>query len=193
MCKYKKAFDTTISSCLDPSKFIASPGTRNRRSKLTTEEYEKLSLERKVAEDQKRTVYQKCAVQDRRDAIYRNVVSPLYWLAKVGNDNGKDYIVIEPRKEQHAKVRRSSGFSNDSDKVEIQGFWNRIQTPNFNSDLGVDGDAERWFEDIRTISTSIFLRRRRLKFKLPPVRIAILDTGCDLTLKSFQAAKCFKG
>ncbi|KAH8742411.1 peptidase S8/S53 domain-containing protein, partial [Diaporthe sp. PMI_573] len=26
-----------------------------------------------------------------------------------------------------------------------------------------------------------------------PIRIAILDTGCDLTLKSFQEAKCFKG
>jgi hypothetical protein len=196
MCKYKKAFDTAISNCLDPSKFIESPSTRKRRSRLTPEEYEKLSPERKAAEDQKRTEYQKSAVQDRREAIYHNVVSPLYWLAKVGND-GKDDMFIKPRKQQHAKVRRQSNFSDDPDKAEIQELWKRVRTPNFNSDRRVDGSAEKWFEDIRAIATLVFRRRRildvRMGIKLPPVRIAILDTGCDLTLKSFEAAKCFKG
>lgn len=197
ICKYKKAFDTAISNCLDPSKFIESPSTRKRRSRLTPEEYEKLSPERKATEDQKRTAYQKRAVQDRREAIYHNVVSPLYWLAKVGNDDGKDDMFIRPRKQQHAKVRRPSTFSDDPGKAEIQELWKRVQTPNFNSDRRVDGSAERWFEDIRAISTLVFRRRRildvRMGIKLPPVRIAILDTGCDLTLKSFQAAKCFRG
>ena len=197
MCKYKKAFDTAISNCLDPSKFIESPSTRKRRSRLTPEEYEKLSPQRKAAEDQKRIEYQKRAVQDRREAIYHNVVSPLYWLAKVGNDDGKDDMVIKPRKQQHAKVRRQSTFSDDPDKAEIQELWKRVQTPNFNSNQRVEGSAERWFEDIRAISNLVFRRRRildvKMGIKLPPVRIAILDTGCDLTLKSFQAAKCFKG
>jgi hypothetical protein len=197
MCKYKKAFDTAISNCLDPSKFIESPSTRKRRSKLTAEEYEKLSPQRKAAEDQKQTEYQKRAVQDRREAIYHNVVSPLYWLAKVGNDDGKDDMVIKPRKQQHAKVRRQSTCSDDPDKAEIQELWKRVQTPNFNSDQRVEGSAERWFEDIRAISNLVFRRRRildvKMGIKLPPIRIAILDTGCDLTLKSFQAAKCFKG
>jgi hypothetical protein len=44
MCKYKKAFDTIISNYLDSSKFIESLSTRKRRSRLTLEEYEKLSL-----------------------------------------------------------------------------------------------------------------------------------------------------
>ncbi|KAL7922387.1 hypothetical protein ACQKWADRAFT_78429 [Trichoderma austrokoningii] len=190
MCTYKKAFDTAISNCLDPSKFIESPSTRKRRSRLIPEEYEKLSPQRKAAEDQKRAEYQKRALQDRREAIYHNVVSPLYWLAKVGNDDGKDDMVIKPRK-------RQSTFSDDPDKAEIQNLWTRVRTPNFNSDQRVEGSAERWFEDIRAISNLVFRRRRildiRTGIKLAPVRIAILDTGCDLTLKSFQAAKCFKG
>ncbi|RMZ91634.1 hypothetical protein DV736_g1131, partial [Chaetothyriales sp. CBS 134916] len=189
-CKYKKAFDTAISNCLDPSKFIESARTRKRRSRLTPEEYEKLSPQRKAAEDKKRTEYQKRAVQDRRDAIYHNVVSLLYWLAKVGND-GKDEMFIKPRKKQQPT------FSDNPDKAEIQELWKRVQTPNFNSNGRVEGSAERWFEDIRAISYLVFRRRRlldvRMGIKLPPVRIAILDTGCDLTLKSFQAAKCFKG
>ncbi|KAH8689757.1 hypothetical protein GQ44DRAFT_734348 [Phaeosphaeriaceae sp. PMI808] len=185
-CKYKKAFDTAISNCLNPGKFIESPSTRKRRSRLTPED-------RGPEADR----VQKRAVQDRREAIYHNVVSPLYWFAKVGNDDGNDDMFIKPRKQQHAKVRRRSTFSDDPDKAEIQELWNRVQTPNFNRDRRVEGSAERWFEDIRAISNLVFHRRRildvRMGIKLPPVRIAILDTGCDLTLKSFQAAKCFKG
>ncbi|KAL7933158.1 hypothetical protein V8C35DRAFT_60772 [Trichoderma chlorosporum] len=197
MCTYKKAFDTAVSNCLDPSKFIESPSTRKRRSRLSPKEYEKLSPQQKAAEDEKRAEYQKRAVQDRREAIYHNVVSPLYWLAKVGNDDGKDDMVIRPRKQQQAKVRRQSTFSDDPDKAEIQKLWKRVQAPNFNSNGRAEGSAERWFEDIRAISNLVFRQRRILdstmKIKLAPVRIAILDTGCDLTLKSFQAAKCFKG
>jgi len=197
MCKYKKAFDTAISNCLDPSKFIESPSTRKRRSRITPEEYEKLSPQRRAAEDQKRTEYQKRAVQDRREAIYHSVVSPLYWLAKIGNDEENFDLVIKSRKHQHTKVRRQSTFSDDTDKAEIQKLWKRVQTPNFNSDRRVEGSAETWFEDIRAISNLVFRRRRMLDvkmgIKLAPVRIAILDTGCDLTLKSFQSAKCFKG
>ncbi|KAH8194218.1 hypothetical protein TruAng_011615 [Truncatella angustata] len=176
-CKYKKVFDTAISNCLDPSKFIESPSTRKRRSRLTPKEYEKR------------------AVQDRRDAIYHNVVSPLYWLAKVGNDDGKDDLVIKPRKQRHTNVRRQSTFADDPDRAEIQELWKRVRTPNFNSTGQVEGSAERWFEDIRAISKLVFRQRRSVGkgIKLPPVRIALLDTGCDLTLKSFQAAKCFKG
>lgn len=196
MCKYKEAFDTAASNCLDPSKFIESPGTRKRRSKILPEEYEKLSPQQKAIEDQKRTEYQKRAVQDRRDAIYHNVVSPLYWLAKVGSHDGKDDTVIKPRKQQHVKVRRQSTFPDDPDKAEIQDLWRRVQTPSFNSNQRVEGSAERWFEDIRVISQLVFRRRRildvRNKIKLAPVRIAILDTGCDSSLESFQGAECFK-
>ncbi|KAK2593254.1 hypothetical protein QQS21_009053 [Conoideocrella luteorostrata] len=195
MCKYKEAFDTAIINCLDPSKFTESPNTRKLRSRLTPEEYEELSPQRRAAEDQKRTEYQKCAMQDRRNAIYHNVVSPLYWLAKVGYDNGKHDMVIKRRMQQHAEARKST-FSDDPDKAEIQELWKRVQTPNFNSDGRVEGSAERWFEDIRAIANLVFCRRRKIArtgIKLPPVRIAILDTGCDLTLQSFQAANCFKG
>lgn len=196
-CKYKKAFDTAVSNCLDPRKFIESPSARKRRSKLTPEEYEKLSPQRKADEDQKRTEYQNRAVRDRQESIYHNIVSPLYWLAKVGNDHGNVDMFVKPRKQLHANVRRQSTFSDDPDRAEIQELWKRIQTPNFNSDRRVEGCAETWFEDIRAISNLVFRRRRilntRMGVKLPPVRIAIIDTGCDLTLKSFLAAKCFKG
>jgi hypothetical protein len=158
MCKYNTAFDTAVSNCLDPSKFIASSRTRKRRSKLSSKDYEYLSLEEKAVEDQKQLVYRNCAVQDRRDAIYHNIVSPLYWLAKVGNDDGKHHMSIKYRKQQHAKVRRSSTFSHDREKAEIQELCNPVQALNFHSDRRADGGAERWFEDIRTISTSVFLR-----------------------------------
>ncbi|KAH8744318.1 hypothetical protein F5883DRAFT_590309 [Diaporthe sp. PMI_573] len=197
MCKYKKAFDTAISNCLDPSKFIENPSTRKQRSRIIPEEYEKLSPQLKAAKDEERKEYQKRAVQDRREAIYHNVVSPLYWLAKVGNHDGQDDMVIKPRKQQHSKVLRQSTFSDDPDKAEIQKLWKRVQTPHFNSNQRAEGSAEKWFEGIQAISRLVFRQRRILdvkkQTKANPIRIAILDTGCDLTLKSFQEAKCFKG
>jgi hypothetical protein len=196
-CRYKEIFDIAVSNCLDPLKFMETPGTRKRRSKLTPEDYGKLSPEGKATEDQKRMVYQKRAIQERREAIYEHIVSPLKWLATVGYNDGKDDVLIKPRGQQHATTRRSSTASDDPDKAEIQEFWRSFQTPNFNSNPRVDRSDERWLEKIREISTILVFRRRqelvKEGIKLPPVRIAILDTGCDLTLKFFQAAKCFKG
>ncbi len=196
MCRYKRAFDLAVSNCLDHTKFIESPGTRKKRIRLNLEEFEELPPERRAAVKQKQIEYQKRAIQDRREAIYHHVVSPLYWLAKIGNDDGKDECLIKPRKRQHAEVRHQSTSPDDLDKVETQELWKRVQTPSFNSDERVERSAETWFEDIQAISNLVFRRRRkldvRMRVKLPPVRIAILDTGCDLTLKFFQRANCFK-
>ena len=189
-CKYKNAFDTAISSCLSPSKFMESLQTRKRRSRMSSEDYRELSPERKVIEDANRAKYNEMAIRDRREAIYHNVVSPLYWLAKVGNDNGKDDIFIEPRK--HVGDRPPISLD-DPNRAEVERLWKRVQTPSFNSNSRAKEGGEKWFEDLRAISNLVFLRRRKMGFKLPPVRIAILDTGCDLTLGSFETAKCFKG
>ncbi|KAI4690378.1 hypothetical protein J4E81_007531 [Alternaria sp. BMP 2799] len=191
-CRNKFAFDDAISNCMNPNKFIESSKTREKRSRLSPDRYKNLSPHLKAIEDGKRAKYHALAMQDRREAIYKHVVSPLYWLATVGYDNGNNDVFIEPSKQQHGKDHRPTFAPEEADRAELKRLSKQLQNPTFNSGAHVKEDAERWFEDIRAISSLVF-RRRRMGTKLPPLRIAILDTGCDTSLNCFRAAQCFKG
>ena len=191
-CRHKFAFDDAVSNCMNHNKFIESHKTRKQRSRLSPGDYEKLSPEEKIIENEERAKYQALAIQDRRAAIYEHVVSPLYWLATVGYNNGNSDIFIEPRKQQRDKDHRRPPSPEDPDRAEVERLSKQLQTPSFNSNSHVQEDAGRWFEDIKGISNLVFLRRR-MGPKLPPLRIAILDTGCDRGLGIFKTAQCFKG
>jgi len=182
-CKYKKAFDTAIANCLDPSKFIESPEIRRKRKHLSFEDYQKFSPKQKRAEDRLRAEYQKRTVQDRRAAIYHNVVSPLYWLAKVGNSDTGDVRFIKLRKQKNTKRRQSTY----AEGPEVVKFWSQIKSPSssFSCNPRIDGNAEKWVDGIRDLSNYIGICQRSLRARLRPIRIAVLDTGCDRSLKDY--------
>jgi hypothetical protein len=183
MCRYKEALDSAISSCLDHEKFLESRSTREHRSKLSPAAYEELPPMEKSIEDRKRAEYQKRAVQDRRRALYHHVVSPLYWLAKIGYDDINDSTLIKTCTEQSPMLKQSTPM--DRTRIlETQELWDRIHHPTFHGNLPKEKCAERWFEDIRSICKMIYDRGSMIGFKLPSIRIAILDTGCDSLLKS---------
>jgi len=188
LCKYKRALDIAISNCLDPSLFNEKSTTRKQRPTLSEAEYATLSAEDKADEDQKRADYTKLVLKDRREAIYQHVVSYLYWLERVGNDDSGIDMLAKHRLPQSVKY----STENQSDQAEITELWQRVQKPTFDSCSSGSGQAEKWFEDIRAISVMIYTRTRMMGIKLPPVRVAILDTGYDPALKYFESTKCFR-
>lgn len=113
---------------------------------------------------------------ERRDVLYRKVVAPLFWLATVGFEDTEEVPVVPICK----NIRRKSTFADDK---EIQSFWNGIrENPSFHSDS--DGKPN-FLEDLQLIAGHIMRCRRKVKVTTP-IRVAILDTGCQRDLAFFQ-------
>lgn len=104
----------------------------------------------------------------RRVALYEKVVAPLFWLAKVGFEASGEIPVIT--------VQRPV--------VEDEKF------PTFDSAV----QPSTWMDRLRAISGYV-LRRRTYAKVTKPIRVAILDTGCNRDIPFFQntiISSCFK-
>jgi hypothetical protein len=62
------------------------------------------------------TTHLNSPLEERRKALFRNVVSPLFWLATVGFENSEEILRVPIRK----KLRRQSTFAGND---ELQQFW----------------------------------------------------------------------
>lgn len=117
------------------------------------------------------------SLEERRRALFQNVVTPLFWLATVGFDNSEEVLRVPIRK----KLQRQSAFAGDD---ELQEFWREKRAlPSFSS-TGI-ANTEEYLADLRKIADHIERYRRKAKIK-KPIRVAILDTGCKIDLAFFQ-------
>ncbi|KAH8811300.1 S8 family peptidase [Xylogone sp. PMI_703] len=125
-------------------------------------------------------------LEERKDSLYRKVVAPLLWLANVGFNPLTDVQFITMRRvEQH-----KSTVAKDEDFGK---FWCEMQTPTF--DGGTASRIDGWVDRLNVICSHVFRCRRRTK-TTTPIRVAILDTGCNKDLNFFQnirVASCFRG
>jgi hypothetical protein len=116
-------------------------------------------------------------LEERRKALFRNVVSPLFWLATVGFENSEEILRVPIQK----KLRRQSTFAGND---ELQQFWREKRTlPSFCS--GGTANTQEYLADLQKIAGHIH-RCRRLAKITKPIRVAILDTGCKKDLAFFQ-------
>ena len=116
-------------------------------------------------------------LEERRNALFRNVVAPLFWLATVGFEDSEEVPLVPIRK----KLRRQSTFA---DNDELQLFWQEKRTqPSFLS--GGISNTEGFLNDLQKISGHIKRCQRTAKVT-KPIRVAILDTGCKKDLDFFQ-------
>jgi len=122
-------------------------------------------------------------LEERRKALFRNVVTPLFWLATVGFENTEDIPRVPIRK----KLRRQPTFA---DNDELQQFWRGKSTqPSFCAGGAVN--TEEFLTGLTDIAAHIY-RCRRLAKVTRSIRVAILDTGCKKDLLFFQDPERFK-
>jgi len=116
-------------------------------------------------------------LEERRKALFRNVVTPLFWLATVGFKNSEEVLRVSIQK----KLRQQSTFAGND---ELQQFWREKRTlPSFCS--SGTANTQEYLADLQTIAGHIH-RCRRLAKITKPIRVAILDTGCKKDLAFFQ-------
>ena len=160
--RWKDYFVEAVENCLDSTNFKETPKRQKSRRRGHTNE------------DDKTVSYS--PLPERRDALYQKVVAPLFWLATVGFEDTEEVPVV-PICE---KIRRKSTFADDK---EIQSFWNVIgESPSFR--IGSDS-TPRFLEDLQLIAAHILRCRRKVK-ATTPIRVAILDTGCQRDMDFFQ-------
>jgi hypothetical protein len=123
------------------------------------------------------TTHLDSALEERRKALFRNVVTPLFWLATVGFENSEEVLRVPIRK----KLQRQSTFAGND---ELQQFWREKRTlPSFCS--SGTANTQEYLADLQKIAGHIH-RCRRLAKITKPIRVAILDTGCNKDLAFFQ-------
>jgi hypothetical protein len=116
-------------------------------------------------------------LEQRRKALFRQVVAPLFWLATVGFEDSEELPLVPIRK----KLRRQSTIS-DNDELKL--FWQEKRTqPSFLS--GGVSNTEGFLKDLQKIAGHIKRCQRAAKVT-KPIRVAILDTGCHKGLDFFQ-------
>jgi hypothetical protein len=123
---------------------------------------------------------------ERRDALYRKVVAPLCWLANVGFKASGEVPFITVQRVQRPK-------SNPVEDEESRAFWNEVKKPTFDT-TGSAIQSGGWMDRLKVIYTYV-LRRRMVAKVTSPIRVAILDTGCNRDIPFFQnpiISKCFK-
>ena len=161
--RWKDYFVEAVESCLDSTNFKETPTRRKSRPRGDSNKGDK--------------TVSYSPLPERRDALYRKVVAPLFWLATKGFEDTEEVPVILLRK----KLRRTSTFA---DNEEIQSFWNGIrENPSFHS--GSPSITPKFLEDLQLIAGHILRCRRKVKVTTP-IRVAILDTGCQRDLAFFQ-------
>lgn len=160
---YKTVFVEAIENCLDSQNFKDTYKPQKKRAKGE-------ASKRKRTEDMH-------ALQQRRTALYRKVVAPLCWLAKVGFESSGEIPLITVKKSQRQKTT----------VVEDEGirtFWNQIRAPTFDTN-GPSAQSGAWMNHLGVISGHVLRCRRQAKV-IPRIRVAILDTGCHRDLPFFQ-------
>ncbi|KAH8812803.1 S8 family peptidase [Xylogone sp. PMI_703] len=161
--QWKDYFIKAVENCLEPVNFKQIPRrTKSRRqgdSKDANKDIKDSSL------------------SERRDALYRNVVAPLFWLAKVGFEDSEEIPMVPIRE----RIPPKSTFI---DNKELQHSWNEIREhPSFL--CGSSSSTEGFLSDLQVIAGHI-TRCRRLAKITEPIRVAILDTGCKIDLPFFK-------
>ncbi|KAH8707478.1 S8 family peptidase [Phaeosphaeriaceae sp. PMI808] len=166
--RWKDYYAKAISNCLDSANFKDTAKRQKvgpQGSKSDTKPYLNLPLE------------------ERRKALFRNVVTPLFWLATVGFENTEDIPRVPIRK----KLRRQPTFA---DNDELQQFWREKSTqPSFCA--GGTVNTEEFLTGLTDIAAHIY-RCRRLAKVTRSIRVAILDSGCKKDLPFFQDPERFK-
>jgi hypothetical protein len=173
-CFYKDVFDEAIENCLDSKNFKDKRKARKKRQK----EAQPACEEQPVAATS--------VFIERREALYRKVVAPLCWLANVRLEplGEAPFITV-----QRAQRRRSAVLEDEGS----QAFWNEIKRPSFHTTGALQSSA--WMDRLKVIYTYV-LRRRMAAKVTTPIRVAILDTGCNREIPFFQIPiilQSFKG
>ncbi|CZR61671.1 uncharacterized protein PAC_11568 [Phialocephala subalpina] len=164
--QWKDYFIEAVENCLDYANFKETPKRRKSRRRGDSDKGDKGAKDSPLPE--------------RRDALYRKVVAPLFWLATVGFEDSEEVPLVPLRK----KVRRKSTFADDE---ELQSFWSEIRKhPSFHS--GGSSSTGAFLKDLQVIAGHIMRCRRQAKIT-KPIRVAILDTGCKSDLPFFQSSQ----
>jgi hypothetical protein len=171
---YKDTFVEAIENCLHSRSFKdmrKAPRKRQRRNQPGSEQP---------------PIAATPVPMERRDALYQKVVAPLYWLANVGFEaSGEDPFITVQRVQQ-----RKSTLIEDK---ESRAFWNEVKKPTFDT-TGSAIQSGVWMDRLKVICT--YVLRRRMDAKVTsPIRVAIIDTGCNREIPFFQnpiISKCFK-
>jgi hypothetical protein len=172
-CFYKDVFDIAIENCLDSKNFKDKRKARKKRH-------------REDQAEEEQPIAATPGLLERREALYRKVVAPLCWLAKVRLEPSGEAPFITVQRVQ----RRRSSIRNEEEGS--QAFWNEIKKPSFHTTGGLQSTA--WIDRLKVIYTYI-LRRRMAAKVTTRIRVAILDTGCNHKLPFFQIPiikQCFK-
>ncbi|KAJ2985363.1 hypothetical protein NUW58_g5571 [Xylaria curta] len=154
----KDCFVEAVENCLESFNFKET--TKSRTSRHQSESSVKPHL------------------SDRRDALYRKVVAPLFRLATVGFEDSNEPPLIRIS----SQVRSKSLSTNDE---ELQHSWAEIRSTHSSFLSGPSGSSESFLDHLQVIAGHI-TRCRRLGKATKPIRVAILDTGYQKALPFFQ-------
>ncbi|GAW27214.1 putative S8 family [Rosellinia necatrix] len=127
----------------------------------------------------KRDSSEKPDLSERRNALYQKVVAPLSRLAVVGFEGSDEPPLIRIPNEVHSKSISANG------NKELQNSWGEIHHAHSSFLSGPSESEGGFFPHLQVIAGHIN-RCRRLANTAKPIRVAILDTGCQKELDFFK-------
>ncbi|KAM0452243.1 hypothetical protein ACHAO4_005453 [Trichoderma viride] len=155
----KNYFDQAVKFCLNSENFIP-PSKKLKPVRRNV----KLSNEQTTAVDTR------AGILARRKIFYKNVVRPLAWLAKRGfRAQAGDITYVNKKPDSSPPEEVSDPIAHPESGAL------------FHSAI----DSRMWLQDLKRISEQVERKRRVCKVAAP-VRVAILDTGCDRDFTAFQ-------
>ncbi|KAI0405910.1 S8 family peptidase [Xylaria palmicola] len=154
----KDCFVEAVENCLESVNFKET--TSRRRSRHQSDSSEKSHL------------------SERRYALWRKVVAPLFRLATVGFEDSDGPPLIRISNELRGK-------SISADTEELQRSWGEIHHTHSSFLSGPSGSSEGFLHHLQVIAGHI-TRCRWLTRTTRPIRVAILDTGCQEELAFFK-------
>ncbi|KAI1742163.1 S8 family peptidase [Xylaria scruposa] len=157
----KDDFVEAVENCLESVNFKET--TSRRRSRHQSDSSEKSHL------------------SERRNALYRKVVAPLFRLATVGFEDSDEPPLIRIPNEVRDK-------SISADDEELRSSWGEIHDTHSSFLSGPSGSREGFLHHLQVIAGHI-TRCRRLAKTTKPIRVAVLDTGCQKELDFFQDSR----
>ncbi|KAF5675749.1 thermostable alkaline protease [Fusarium heterosporum] len=156
----KDIFIKVVASCLDPSIFTIVPKHGPKTTKRS-----------KSSETTDKTPYRRggeAQVDERRRRLYKHVVEPLARLVKVAFKHDPRYVSYLSRCKDHDLMGNSL--------LQLASFRAKPKTI----------ITREWMHNLKHISAHIRLLQRQIPEKtFKPIKIAILDTGCDDSLAFF--------
>lgn len=158
----KTYFDRAVKFCLDSENFIPpSKPVKPIRGSV------------KPSSEQTPSLDTGAGILARRKIFYKNVVRPLAWLAKRGFRAHAGDITYVNKKPDFSLLEEVSNLISQPEPGAL-----------FHSAI----DSRMWLQDLKKISEQVERKRRACKVATP-VRIAILDTGCDEDFSAFETRK----